>query len=403
MQSVKNMKNTMEGFMEISIFSTVLNMSIVGSIIVVIICLLRLSFKKIPKKIFLFFWLIAFFRLICPLSFQTPFSVVPLYISSGDCVIEWMEYDSDSAVLPDDAPELNTSYILVEDGLYEVFIRHNDWVIILCRIWYIILCLLSMITLVGYALLRNHLKNYTELTDKIFETQNYFIRPYHRIMKTIAFAVLLLHWFNPLVWIAFALFHLDLQMYFDEAFIKKSGMNKAKNYALSLSEFSSELLLFQKCQYIWDVHIEKRIENILNSQDSNRIQKQISNVFLCFGFVMMCASNQISTANEENLLAFLSDASYIEVELLSNIRKKDILLLHKETDSVLFQKIIDTFDNNKYTKSDLKAGKESQHSQYTFYDEEQRNIGEIIIYSETIIQIKHKLYSPETTIDIIVY
>ena len=42
-------------------------------------------------------------------------------------------------------------------------------------------------------------------------------------MKALAFLALVIHWFNPLVWVAFVLASKDMEMSCDEAVIRKVG------------------------------------------------------------------------------------------------------------------------------------------------------------------------------------
>ncbi|MBP3322629.1 MAG: hypothetical protein J6M16_00375, partial [Clostridia bacterium] len=61
-----------------SLFITVLNMSITGSFVILAIMLAKLLIKKAPKKYSYVLWLIPAFRLICPFSFRSVFSMFSL-------------------------------------------------------------------------------------------------------------------------------------------------------------------------------------------------------------------------------------------------------------------------------------------------------------------------------------
>jgi beta-lactamase regulating signal transducer with metallopeptidase domain len=50
----------------------------------------------------------------------------------------------------------------------------------------------------------------------------------------VAFLILSLHWFNPLVWIAFMLMSMDMELSCDEGVMKKMDINIKKPYAASL-------------------------------------------------------------------------------------------------------------------------------------------------------------------------
>lgn len=54
------------------------------------------------------------------------------------------------------------------------------------------------------------------------------------LTRLAAFAALCLHWFNPLVWVAFYLSGRDMEMSCDEAVIKALGTGSKKTYSSSL-------------------------------------------------------------------------------------------------------------------------------------------------------------------------
>lgn len=54
------------------------------------------------------------------------------------------------------------------------------------------------------------------------------------LTRLAAFAALCLHWFNPLVWVAFYLSGRDMEMSCDEAVIKALGTSSKKTYSSSL-------------------------------------------------------------------------------------------------------------------------------------------------------------------------
>ena len=53
------------------ILNTILEMSLYGSIAIVIVMLFRLIFKRFPKKTMILIWIVAAFRLLCPYNFDT--------------------------------------------------------------------------------------------------------------------------------------------------------------------------------------------------------------------------------------------------------------------------------------------------------------------------------------------
>lgn len=59
------------------LFLKVLNMSLTASFVILLILAARFLFKKAPKKYVYSFWGIALFRLLCPFSFESIWSMIP--------------------------------------------------------------------------------------------------------------------------------------------------------------------------------------------------------------------------------------------------------------------------------------------------------------------------------------
>lgn len=59
------------------VFLKLLNMSITASYLIIAIAVIRLVFRKAPKWIFCLLWCLVGIRLLCPVSLESPFSLVP--------------------------------------------------------------------------------------------------------------------------------------------------------------------------------------------------------------------------------------------------------------------------------------------------------------------------------------
>ncbi|MBQ1208714.1 MAG: hypothetical protein IIX65_09305, partial [Lachnospiraceae bacterium] len=76
--------------------------------------------------------------------------------------------------------------------------------------------------------LKNHEMRYIILHEQ------HHIRRFDHVIKLLAFVVLCVHWFNPLVWVAFILAGKDMEMSCDEAVIKRMGERIRWDYSKSL-------------------------------------------------------------------------------------------------------------------------------------------------------------------------
>ena len=76
-------------------------------------------------------------------------------------------------------------------------------------------------------------------SEYILLHENCHIQRRDPLWKSIAFAALAVHWFNPLVWLAFELFRKDMEMSCDEMVIEKAGSGIRAEYSETLLALSS--------------------------------------------------------------------------------------------------------------------------------------------------------------------
>ena len=61
-----------------ALFRTILNMSGTGAVVICAVLLLRLLLKRAPKRYSYWLWSAALFRLVCPVSWKSVFSIFAL-------------------------------------------------------------------------------------------------------------------------------------------------------------------------------------------------------------------------------------------------------------------------------------------------------------------------------------
>lgn len=253
-----------------NIIMELLNMSLTGSIVIVFVLLLRLLLKRAPKVYSYALWSVVLFRLVCPVSFESPVSLLPSnpHPISGN-------------ILYDRFPQIDTGITAIDDTVASILPQATPYAsvnpmqinLLLFRILWIAgiagMLLYGVISLIR---LRSHLKNAVQeegnvfLSDTIptafvtglirpriylpssltgFEKkyillhENTHIRRCDHLVKIAAFLVLCVHWFNPLVWIAYFLCMNDMEMSCDESVIKHLGSDIKKEYSTSLLALAS--------------------------------------------------------------------------------------------------------------------------------------------------------------------
>jgi len=89
------------------------------------------------------------------------------------------------------------------------------------------------------------------------------IRRHDTLFKAIAFAILAVYWMNPLAWIAFKLFNLDMELSCDEAVLRWESVKVKKDYGKWLVFFASKGKVFGPVPTAFgETDIEKRVKNM---------------------------------------------------------------------------------------------------------------------------------------------
>lgn len=257
----------------------VLNMSLTGSVIIGAVMVFRLLLRRAPRIFSYALWAAVLFRLLCPVSFSSPLSLLgvlqndPASQGKMTYIPTDIGYQMDPQIhLPIPAAEEAVNAVL-PDGNPSGSVNPLQINLYVCaRIW-----ILGLLGMVLYSLLswvrfgkvlkqavreRDNLYRllgegtpfvYGILAPKIYmprvckeEEEAYLllheqvhIRRGDHLFRLLAYAALCLHWFNPLVWLAFALSGRDMEMSCDEAVIRRMGNEVKKEYSRSLLSLAS--------------------------------------------------------------------------------------------------------------------------------------------------------------------
>lgn len=282
-----------------SCFITVLNMSLTASYAVLAVIIVRLLLKRAPKIFSYALWAVVLFRLVCPLSFESTFSLIPnnheiiphdiIYsqnpaISTGVAIADKTINQSTQSALPpvNPAASVNPMGIALEIG---------------ATIWILGIIVLLAYGLISYYRLKRTLSAATLVGDNVYEAdgigtpfvlglikpriyipailpgnelgyiikhEETHIRRCDHIIKPAAFLALVIHWFNPLIWISYFLMVKDMEMSCDESVIKQFNQDIRASYSNSLLSFSLKQSGLLSPLAFGESSIKSRIKNVLN-------------------------------------------------------------------------------------------------------------------------------------------
>lgn len=221
-----------------SIFQHILQMSLNASACILIVLLARLLLKKAPKAFSFALWFAVLLRLLCPISIVIPFN-------STIQAMDTAEFGASAEAAASAGAQITVLPYIWLPGL--LFILSYNIV----SLFKLRSKLLSAVALESDIFIADHIS--AAFTIGIFHPRIYIpsalsikerfyiiaherhhLRRLDHITKLLAFAALCIHWFNPLVWLAFVLLVRDMEMSCDEAVIKKLGLHIRADYMASL-------------------------------------------------------------------------------------------------------------------------------------------------------------------------
>lgn len=247
------------------IFLQVLNMSFTASIVILFVLFARLLLKNAPKNFSYPLWSVVLFRLICPYSFESIFSLLPTKVTPISENIVYMTVPKIDTGISAINNTVNTS--LPAATPYASVNPLQIWMFLGRTAWLMGIAILLLYSIVSLLRLHKQLRNAVHIKENIYlaegletafvmglfrpkiylpttlstEEKRYIllheethIKRFDHVVKILSFFVLCLHWFNPLVWLAFFLSNKDMEMSCDEAVIKKMGNDVKKEYSSSL-------------------------------------------------------------------------------------------------------------------------------------------------------------------------
>ena len=272
------------------IFYWVFNMSVMGVVSGSIIMLLRLI-KIIPRRVFVFLWIIPFFRMVCPLGLNNPYSLMSLLSKvTTRTVVAYRPMNNIAFSM--------TNYTMAADEYFPVTYKENTLekvFMIASFVWIIVfLAIFAMLLVVYFSTLRE-MNRTSYMHDNIFfsekakspavygiikpkiilplfcEGKNTELIVLHEkthikrrdnLWRLIAVFIATVHWYNPFAWVFLKLFISDLEMSCDECVLKKIGKDRVKEYATLLLESKKKKVIF--ASPFGGTKMRNRIENILS-------------------------------------------------------------------------------------------------------------------------------------------
>ena len=339
------------------VFLTVLNMSGTGAVVICAVLLLRLFLKRAPKKYSYWLWLVAGFRLVCPVSWRSVFSIfslAPVSPAVADTVhaaastsnvppLGTIEYVPSNIGLMAE-PKVSLPVPQLSEAVNAVLPAATPmnsvnpmqvWLFVGSVIWIAGIAAMLVWGVVSYLRVARRLRTATRLDGNLWQSEAVgspfilgFLRPriylpyglegerldcvlaherYHLarrdyLVKLLAFLILALHWFNPLVWLGFYCLSRDMELRCDEAVLDKTPAKPA-DYSDTLLSFAVGGRFPRPGPLAFgETGVKARIKNALRWREPRFWVTCAAAILVSLGIVA-CAANPTGTMSDAALRA----------------------------------------------------------------------------------------------------
>ena len=280
------------------LFLKIINMSISASWLVLAVLLLRFVLKKAPKWVNVLLWGIVAVRLAFPFSIESALSLIP----SAETI--------SPGIMMDTVPSVQTGVPAINNVINPVIGSSlapapgasanplQIWIPILSIVWAVGVAALLLYTAVSYWRLRCKVSEAVILRDNIYQSENVaspfvlgmfrpriylpynmdgqdlshvvsheqaHIRRRDHWWKPLGFLLLTIHWFNPLMWLAYVLLCRDIELACDEKVIKELGNEQRADYTQALVACSVNRRMIAACPLAFgEVGVKERVKSVMN-------------------------------------------------------------------------------------------------------------------------------------------
>lgn len=347
-----------------AIFLKILNMSISAGWLILAVMILRFVLKKAPKWIFCILWGMVAVRLIFPPMFESSWSLIPSAETISPSTVQYAQNPTINSGIPsinqvlnpvisktfeaNPAASVNPLYIW---SFFAGIIWIIGFVILLCYALISYLRLyrkvqesvffrenIRLCDAVGSPFILGIIKPHIYLSSSLNEQQINYVTAHEQAhlsrkdhwWKPLAFLLLSIYWFHPLVWAAYVLFCRDIELACDEKVINDFNIAEKKSYAKALLACSVHRKIVFSCPLAFgEIGIKERVKSILNYRKP-RFWMMITAVTACVILAVCFLTNPLreSMIWAKNLSA--EDVESIELVVMPQSSDKQYRLFHAD-------------------------------------------------------------------------
>ena len=352
-----------------AVFLKLLNLSISASWLVLAVLVLRLVSKRSPKWMNVLLWGMVALRLMLPFSIESALSLIP---SAETLSPEVVRFDPaptitsgvefiDNAVNPSLSESFAAAPLASVNPLYV-------WTYLAGWVWLIGLGAMLLYALVSYLRLRRRVsvslcvreniylcdaisspfilgvvKPHIYLPSGLDEVQRQNVLSHEQAhlarrdhwWKPLGFALLAVYWFNPVLWLAYALLCRDIELACDERVIRTMDESAVKTYSTVLLACSMpRKAVITSPLAFGEVGVKERVKNALHYKKP-AFWVVAASVTVCIVVAVCFLTNPPTDTDAAGLVGFHREqVTYADVTGASGAQPSNVQLTAEETDAV---------------------------------------------------------------------
>ena len=352
-----------------AVFLKLLNLSISASWLVLAVLVLRLISKRAPKWVNVLLWGIVALRLMLPFSVESALSLIPSAETVSPAVVQF-----------DPAPTITSGVNIIDNAVNPSLSEHFAavptasvnplyvWTEIAGWVWLIGLGAMLLYALVSYLRLRRRVSVSLCVRENIYlcdaisspfilgvvkpciylpsgldEVQRQNVLSHEQAhlarrdhwWKPLGFALLAVYWFNPILWLAYALLCRDIELACDERVIRTMDESAVKTYSTVLLACSMPRKAVITCPLAFgEVGVKERVKNALRYKKP-AFWVVAASVAVCVVVAVCFLTNPPTDTDAAGLVGFHREqVTYADVTDESGAQPSNVQLTAEETDAV---------------------------------------------------------------------
>lgn len=363
-----------------ALFLKIVEQGLNAGIIILIVFVVRALLKGFPKNFAYLLWIVVAFRLMIPVSIDSGISVYNLFnnekmelkntnsqeVSSTSNAVATVQtaVESPQKIIEENIVD-NTENIVYQEYqtnknvfITDIFrtektttnFKSGKWISILACFWLSGILALMCYTIVAHRKIRRKIQFGIRWYGRVYECdgirspfvfgiispkiylpfrlnkveqqcilahEEYHIKRGDYLIKSVAWLLVVVYWFHPLVWVAYHLMCFDMEMSCDEKIIAGFDMQLRKEYSRLMLAFAANKRQFSVSPLAFgEGNTMKRIQNILEYQKTVRWKLAVGSVVVTLTFAA-CATDAKSVPSDTNKTT-ISESGNTQQNILSD-------------------------------------------------------------------------------------